>query len=220
MGLDLGIARFATLSDGSVLAPLNSFGKHERRLAKAQRLLARKVKFSKNWRKQKAKIGRLHKKIADVRNDYLHKATTTISQNHAVVVMEDLKVKNMSRSAAGTVENPGRNVRAKSGLNKSILDQGWGEFRRQIEYKLTWNGGTLVLVPPQYTSQKCHVCGNVDKQNRKSQTAFVCSACGHTANADYNASLNILAAGQAVIACGGWAAQASPMKQEPPREAA
>lgn len=220
VGIDLGVANFATFSDGTSLVPLNSFRKHEKRLAKAQLKMARKVKFSKNWRKQKAKIGRLHKKIADVRKDYLHNATATISKNHAVVVLEDLKVKNMSRSAAGTIEQPGRNVRAKSGLNKSILDQGWGEFRRQLEYKLNWAGGELVLVPPQYTSQRCHECGHVDRKNRLSQASFRCTHCGYAANADYNAALNILAAGQAVTACGGRMAQASPMKQEPARAAA
>ncbi len=77
---------------------------------------------------------------ANARRDFLHKATTTISQNHAVVFVEDLQVRNMSKSAAGTAEKPGKNVAAKSGLNKAILDQGWGEFRRQLDYKMTWNG--------------------------------------------------------------------------------
>ena len=155
IGIDMGIACFATLSDGTTLVPLNSFRKHEKKLAAMQRSLSRKVKFSANWYKQKAKIQRLHKKIADVRHDFLHKATTPISKNHALVVMEDLKVRNMSKSASGTVESPGRNVKAKSGLNKSILDQGWGEFRRQLGYKLAWNGGTLIVIPAQYTSREC-----------------------------------------------------------------
>ncbi|MDT9155925.1 transposase, partial [Escherichia coli] len=86
---------------------------------------------------------------------YLHKATTTISQNHAMVCIEDLKVRNMSKSAAGTLDQPGRNVRAKSGLNRSILDQGWFEFRRQLDYKLQWHGGWLVAVPPHNTSRTC-----------------------------------------------------------------
>lgn len=155
IGVDMGIACFATFSDGMTLAPRNSFRIHETRLIREQRKLSRKVRFSTNWHKQKAKIQRLHKTIADVRNDFLHKASTTISKNHALVVMEDLKVKSMSASATGSFEQPGRNVRAKSGLNKSILDQGWYEFRRQIGYKLDWAGGILILVPPQYTSQTC-----------------------------------------------------------------
>ena len=215
VGIDMGIACFAALSDGTLLTPLHSFRGHEKKLATMQRKLSRKTKFSANWHRQKAKVSKLHKKIADVRNDFLHKATTDISKNHAVVVMEDLKVRNMSRSASGSLENPGRNVRAKSGLNKSILDQGWFEFRRQLGYKLAWLGGTLLVVPPQYTSQTCHVCGNVDRANRISQARFICTACGHQANADHNAALNILAAGQAVSACGAGKAQAPALKQEP-----
>jgi putative transposase len=216
VGIDMGVACFAALSDGTMLTPLNSFRKHEKKLAAMQRKLSRKTKFSANWHRQKAVISRLHKKIANVRTDFLHKATTSIGQNHALVVMEDLKVKNMSRSASGSLENSGRNVRAKSGLNKSILDQGWFEFRRQLGYKLAWSGGTLLVVPPQYTSQTCHQCGGIDKNNRVSQAVFSCSACGHTDNADHNASLNILAAGQAVSACGAGKAQAPVVKQEPP----
>jgi putative transposase len=220
VGIDMGVACFAALSDGTMLMPLNSFRKHEKKLASLQRRLSRKTKFSANWRRQKTKISKLHKKIANVRNDFLHKATTTIGKNHALVVMEDLRVRNMSRSARGSLESPGRNVRAKSGLNKSILDQGWHEFRRQLGYKLTWAGGNLILIPPQYTSLTCHQCGNVDHNNRTSQSVFMCTACGHTDNADHNASMNILAAGQAVSACGAGKAQAPALKQEPARDAA
>ncbi|HFK1189174.1 TPA: RNA-guided endonuclease InsQ/TnpB family protein, partial [Escherichia coli] len=104
-----------------------------------------------NWQKQKRKIQRLHSRIANIRRDYLHKVTTTVSKNHAMIVIEDLKVSNMSKSAAGTVSQPGRNVRAKSGLNRSILDQGWYEMRRQLEYKQLWRGGQVLAVPPAYT---------------------------------------------------------------------
>jgi putative transposase len=130
VGIDLGIARFATLSDGSYLAPLNSFKRHEAALRRAQQAMSRKQKFSSNWKKAKARVTRLHSRIANARRDYLHKATTTISQNHAMVCIEDLQVGNMSRSSAGIREAPGRSVKAKSGLNKAILDQGWFEFRR------------------------------------------------------------------------------------------
>lgn len=97
VGVDMGVARFATLSDGSCIKPLHSFRKHEKKLAKLQRKLAKRVKFSANWQKLKAKIQRLHRTIANVRNDFLHKTTTIISKNHALVVIEDLKVRNMSR---------------------------------------------------------------------------------------------------------------------------
>lgn len=215
VGIDMGVARFATLSDGSAIKPLNSFRKYEKKLAALQRKMAKRVKFSANWNKLKNRIQRLHRKIANVRNDFLHKSTTAISKNHAVVVIEDLKVRNMSRSASETREEPGRQVRAKAGLNKSILDQGWFEFRRQLAYKLAWLGGTLLVVPPNYTSQTCSRCGCVDKQNRPTQAKFKCTACGFEANADFNAALNILAAGHAAAACGAGRAWAPALKQEP-----
>ena len=121
----------------------------------------------------------------------------------------------LSRSAAGTVENPGKNVRAKSGLNRSILDQGWGEFKRQLQYKATWNGGKVVFVPPQYTSQQCSQCGHTEKENRKTQAKFKCLACGYETHADLNAALNILAAGLAVTAHGVGRVQAPTAKCEP-----
>lgn len=218
IGIDMGITNFATCSDGTVIVPLHSFRKHEKKLAKEQRKLSRKKKFSRNWHKQKMKVQRLHKKIADVRSDFLHKSSTVISKNHATIVMEDLHVRNMSASASGSLENPGRNVKAKSELNKSILDQGWFEFRRQIAYKSEWRGGILVVVPPQYTSQTCSVCGHVDKKNRISQSQFVCTKCYQEMHADHNAALNILAAGQAVAACGVGKALAPTVKQEPALE--
>ena len=119
-----------------------------------------------------------------------------------MIVIEDLQVRNMSRSAAGTIEQPGSNVKAKSGLNQSILDQSWYESRRQLEYKQKWRGGTVIAVPAHHTSQKCADCGFVDPGNRISQSDFRCLECGNSANADLNAARNILAAGRAVIACG------------------
>jgi len=201
IGIDVGIARFATFSDGRYLAPLNSFRRHETALRKAQQSLSRKQKFSSNWRKAKRKVQRLHARIGNARHDYLHKATTTISQNHAMVCIEDLQVRNMSKSAAGTSEEPGRNVKAKSGLNKAILDQGWFEFRRQLQYKLDWNGAMLIAVPPQNTSRTCPACGHISKDNRQTQAEFVCVECGYENNADVVGAINILRAGHARLAC-------------------
>ena len=202
VGIDLGVARFAALSDGRVVEGANAFATYEKRLALSGRRLARKVKFSANWRKAKAKLSRLHRKIAHVRNDMLHKASTTICQNHAVVVMEDLRIANMTASAKGTLEQPGTNVRPKSGLNRRILDQGWGEFRRQIGYKQTWKGGTLLLIDARNTSRTCSQCGHASRDNRRDQASFRCVVCGHAANADSNAAINILRrAGQVRIAC-------------------
>ena len=215
VGLDAGVAKLATLSDGTVFEPVNSFQKNQKTLARLQRQLSRKVKFSNNWQKQKRKIQRLHSCIANIRRDYLHKVTTAVSKNHAMIVIEDLKVSNMSKSAAGTVSQPGRNVRAKSGLNRSILDQGWYEMRRQLEYKQLWRGGQVLAVPPAYTSQRCACCGHTAKENRLSQSQFRCQVCGYTANADVNGARNILAAGHAVLACGEMVQSGRPLKQEP-----
>ncbi len=145
-----------------------------------------------------------------------------LSKNQAIIVVEKLKVGNMSRSGKGTEKKPGRNVRAKSGLNRAILDQGWGKFLRQLSYKQERRGGLLISVNPHYTSQMCNCCGFVDSSNRKSQADFKCIACGHEDHADVNAAKNILAAGHAVFACGeelrptpSKAVKASSMKQEP-----
>lgn len=201
VGIDLGVVRFATLSDGTVYAPLNSFKRHETALRKAQQAMSRKVKFSANWKKAKARVQRLHARIGNARRDYLHKTSTAISQNHAMVCIEDLQIRNMSKSAAGTTEQPGRNVRAKSGLNKAILDQGWFEFRRQLDYKLAWRGGWLVTVPPQNTSRTCPCCGHVSADNRQTQARFACVECGFEDNADVVGAINVLRAGHARFAC-------------------
>ncbi|WP_373332670.1 RNA-guided endonuclease InsQ/TnpB family protein [Thiopseudomonas alkaliphila] len=188
VGIDMGITRFATLSDGTCYAPLNSFKRHETALRRAQQSMSRKTKFSNNWKKAKARVQRIHSRIGNARRDYLHNATTTISQNHAMVCIEDLQLRNMSKSAAGTTEKLGKKVRAKSGLNKSILDQGWFEFRRQLDYKLAWSGGYLIVVPPQNTS-------------RTRQAKFACVECGFEENADLVGAINILRAGHARFAC-------------------
>ncbi|HCJ8979067.1 TPA: transposase, partial [Escherichia coli] len=197
VGLDAGVTKLATLSDGTVYQPVNSFKANQRKLAMLQRQLSRKVKFSASWQKQKKKIQRLHSHIANIRRDYLHKVTSEISKNHAMIVIEDLKVCNISKSAKGTAERPGRNIRAKSGLNRSILDQGWYEMRRQLEYKQLWRGGQVLAIPPAYTSQRCVCCGHTAKENRQTQSKFVCQVCGYTENADINGARNILAAGHA-----------------------
>jgi len=215
VGLDAGVAMFATLSDGTVYAPVHSYRKHEQRLAFLQRQMSRNTKFSNNWKRAKVRVRKLHSRIANLRRDTLHKTSHEISQNHAIVVIEDLQVRNMSKSAAGSVQTPGRNVRAKSGLNKSILDQGWFEFRRQLEYKQQWRGGWVIAVAPQNTSQTCPACGYVAKENRKTQAQFECVECGYSENADLNAARNILAAGYAVLACGESVQLGRSVKQEP-----
>ena len=202
IGIDMGIVRFATLSDGRYFEPINAFHSLKGRLAKLQRQLKRKTKGSNNWKKLVAKISKLHHRIANIRKNFLHQISNTISKNHATVYVEDLKVGNMSKSAKGTVENPGTNIRQKAGLNRAILDQAWYEFRRQLEYKLRWRGGQLIPVSLQYTSQCCPACGHTAKENRTTQALFACVKCGYTANADVVGAMNVLQRGRALSAAG------------------
>ena len=215
VGIDVGIARFATFSDTNFIDPLNSFKKHQRRLARYQRRMDRKKVFSNNWKKAKAKVQKINSDIANTRKDFLHKATATISQNHALVCIEDLQVRNMSRSAKGDAENPGKNVKAKSGLNKAILDQGWGEFRRQLGYKMEWTGGVLLVVPAHNTSRTCPCCKHVSKDNRQTQAKFVCVDCGYENHADVVGAINILERGYRLLARGESVQSDHSMKQEP-----
>ena len=215
VGIDMGIARFATLSDGSYLEPLHSFKKHQQRLAKYQRRMAKKVKFSANWKKAKAKVTQVHIDIGNARKDSLHKASTAISQNHAIVCLEDLQIRNMSKSSKGNAETHGKKVRQKSGLNRAILDQGWGEFRRQLDYKLAWRGGHLIAAPPHNTSRTCPACSHISKENRQSQAKFECVECGYANNADVVGAINVLERGQRLLACGESAQSGRSVKQEP-----
>ena len=215
IGIDVGIARFATMSDESYIAPRNSFKKHQQRLARYQRRLSRKVKNSRNWKKAKARVQKIHTGIANARKDFLHKITTTISQNHALVCIEDLQVKNMSKSSKGNSEQPGKKVAQKSGLNRAILDQGWGDFRRQLAYKVAWNGGMLLAVAPHHTSQTCPACAHVSKDNRQTQAKFLCVDCGYENHADVVGAINVLARGHRVLACGETAQSGRSVKQEP-----
>ena len=214
IGIDLGITKFITTSNADIIQPKNSFKANQVKIARLQRQLSRKVLFSNNWKKQNRKIQKLHHHIANIRHDYLHKISTDISKNHAMIACEDLKVANMSKSASGTLENRGRNVKAKSGLNKSILDQGWSMALTMLEYKQQWQGGLLIKVNPRYTSQTCFECKHVAKENRRTQAKFECVECGYIANADVNAARNILAAGHAVLSVEGRCSKGRPLKQK------
>ena len=198
-----------------MLAPLNSFKTHQQRLARYQRRMSRKVKFSNNWKKAKAKVQKLHTAIANARKDFLHKTSTTLSQNHALVCIEDLQVKNMSQSSRGNREQHGKRVKQKASLNRAILDQGWGEFRRQLEYKMVWKGGILLAVPPQHTSQTCPACGHVSKENRQTQAKFLCIDCGYENHADVVGAINVLERGYRLLARGESVQSDRSMKQEP-----
>ena len=138
-----------------------------------------------------------------------------ISQNHAIVCIEDLQIRNRSKSSKGSVEQHGKQVKQNSGLNRAILDQGWGEFRRQLDYKLAWRGGHLIAVPPHNTSRTCPACGHVSKDNRRSQAQFACVACGSQNHADVVGAINVLERGHRLLVCGELVQSGRSVKQEP-----
>jgi putative transposase len=200
VGIDVGVKNFASFSNGTPpVPPINAYRGIEHRLAGLQRRMASKIKFSGKWRRLKRGIERVHQRAASRRANFLHQLTNTISKNHATVFVEDLRIRNMTASAKGTIEEPGRNVAQKSSLNKSILDQGWGEFNRQLGYKLEWRGGKRVATPAPYTSMRCSQCGHVAAENRPTRDRFHCIQCSHKASADDNAAQNIIAAGRVAL---------------------
>ncbi|WP_041390661.1 RNA-guided endonuclease InsQ/TnpB family protein [Polaromonas sp. JS666] len=192
LAIDVGLTVFAATSAGVKIKPLLALRRQARYVRRAQKSVSRKVKGSANRKKAVYKLGDLHRRIARQREDWLHKLTTELADRHPIIALEDLRIKNMSASAKGTKDAPGKNIRQKAGLNRSILDAAWGEFGRQLQYKLQWRGGQLVLVEPAYSSQTCAACGHVAAENRKSQALFKCVACGHAANADLNAAQVLL----------------------------
>ncbi len=210
VGLDVGVVAAATLSTGQRYAITGWTARLMRRRRRLERSIARKRRGSANQRRERARLARLHARARRRRHDAIHKLTTAVAQNHSLVVVEDLAVAAMTRSARGTAAAPGHHVRAKAGLNREILDRGWGELRRQLAYKCAEHGGRLVAVPARYSSQECAVCGQVAAASRRSPAVFRCVGCGHAAHADVNAATVIrqrgiqlaAAAGRAVDACG------------------
>ncbi len=200
VGLDLGVARLATLSDGTIIENPMALKKGERKIKKLQKEVSRKKKGSANRAKARARLVRAHAQVRNLRRDALHKATTGLAKSHGRIVIEDLKVRNMTRSAKG------RGKAAKAGLNCVVLDASLAEFRRTLTYKGKLYGCDVVAVPPHYTSQRCSACGHIDAGNRRSQSEFRCLSCGYEVNADLNAAINILVAGSCpdtLNACGG-----------------
>lgn len=205
-GIDRGISQTLALSDESrysrdELELPKSCGFLRDRIKVLQKRLRLKKKFSKGWYSLQNEIRKLHTKIARIRRDFLHKISTKLAKNHGLVTLEDLKIKNMSKSAKGDAENHGKNVKAKSGLNREILFQGWGIFAEMLKYKCHWNGSKFELVNPKMTSRRCSQCLFESKDNRKGKV-FLCLSCGHKEDADVNASKNINRAGLARRACG------------------
>ncbi|WP_189236874.1 RNA-guided endonuclease InsQ/TnpB family protein, partial [Planomonospora parontospora] len=197
-GIDLGVASLVTTSGGGHIGNPRHLAASADRLAAAQRDLARKKRGSTRRRKAAARVAALHAQVRRQRLDHIHKTALALVRDYDLIVHEALKVANMTRSASGTAEQPGRGVAAKSGLNRSILDAGWGVFLTVLAYKAESAGRELIAVNPADTSRTCSRCGHVAKENRLTQAAFACTACGHEAHADVNAAVNILRAGLAL----------------------
>jgi len=190
IGIDVGVALFATLSNGKMIKPLK-LDKEIKKMKKAQKSLSRKKKGSNNRIKAKQKLQKRHLKIANKRKDFSHKLSNEITSENQTIVIEKLKIKNMTKSATGTVEEPKKSS-GKRGLNRVITQQSWGIFFEMLKYKAEKKGGEVIEVDPKFTSQKCSCCGHISTENRKSQSKFKCVQCQFELNADLNASINIL----------------------------
>jgi IS605 OrfB family transposase len=192
-GIDRGIAVTVVLSDGTTFqAPA------PRPVARLQRKLSRAKRGSSRRAGVRRQLARAHARNANARRDWAEKASTEIARRYDLIRIEDLKIRNMTRSAQGTMEAPGRKVRQKAGLNRAILAGGWGMFAARLEDKAA---GRVEKINPAYTSQTCSQCKTIDREARESQAVFRCRVCGYCGNADMNAARNI-AAGHAVAARG------------------
>jgi transposase len=198
VGVDRGVTVSAALSTGELLAVPGLRETEARRLLRLQRRLARAARGSNRRKRIKTAIGRLKTRETDRRRDWVEQTSTDLAHRFDLIRIEDLKIKNMVRSARGTIAAPGKNVRAKAGLNRSIHAAGWGDLARRLEQKAP---GRVEKIDSAYTSQTCHACGHCAAENRESQAVFRCRACGHADHADVNAAKNI-AVGRTVTARG------------------
>lgn len=175
VGIDVGIKKFAVLSNGEEIHNPKFLRKKEKQLKRAQRKLSKKKKGSKNWWKQVNKVQKLHTKVANQRKDFLHKKSFNLAKNYSIICVEDLKIRNMVKNRK---------------LSKSIFDAGWGMFRSFLDYKCEKNGGLLIKVEPAYTSQDCSCCGHRVKKSLSVRT-HICPKCGVVICRDQNAAINI-----------------------------
>lgn len=193
-GIDVGIAKPLALADDQDYT--GTFGRsvrdrlrrHDKYVKKLQRKLARQTKGSKSRKRTKNKIAKAYHHVANVRTDFNHQLSNAIAKRYQFVVTEDLNLPGMTASAAGTVEQPGKNVAQKSGLNRELQRMAPGQFNVYLAYKCKREGGELIRVNPAYSSQECRICHFISKENRKNQAVFRCCSCGHTENADFNAA--------------------------------
>ena len=188
IGIDMGVSIRATFSDGSSIPRVR---KNKRRKRMLQRRMSRAQKGSSGYKRKRRDHARECGRIALRHLQATHRQTTAIVRKHDFIAFEKLEIPNMTKSARGTLEKQGKNVAQKRGLNREILEQSWGEFRRQLQYKAEWAGKATRAVDPKYTSQTCSGCGVVDKSQRKKRR-YDCRRCGLSIDADHNAAIIIL----------------------------
>jgi transposase len=210
VGMDRGVAVSAALSTGELVNVARLSPGRQRRLVLLQRKLARARRGSGRRARVRLAVARLKAREADCRKDWCEKLSTDLARRFDVIRVEDLHIASMTRSARGSVAEPGRNVRQKAGLNREIARSGWGLLVTRLEQKAP---GRVQKVNAAYTSQRCSACGHTAAESRESQSRFRCVACNLACNADVNAAMNI-AAGQAVKARGGDRVT-GPVKREP-----
>ena len=198
VGVDRGVAVSAALSTGQLLHCPGLHPAEQARLRLLQRKLTRAQKGSRRRARVKGSIARLKAREGDRRKDWVEQTSTSLARRFDIIRIEDLRITSMTRSARGSLERPGRNVRQKAGLNRGILKSGWGLLGRRLQDKAR---GRVEKIPPAFTSQLCSACGHVAADSRESQALFSCSVCKYTGHADVNAARNI-AAGHAVTARG------------------
>jgi len=220
VAIDRGVALLLADSNRRVVENPRALERLQPRIARAQRVVARRKKGSKNQQKARARVARLQRKARRQREHVLHVESAHYAKNHGAVIVEKLLVRNMTRSAKGTIEEPGVNVAQKAGLNRAILDAGMGRFVAMLRYKVETEGARVIEVPAHHSSQTCSACGVVDAQSRREQDVFLCTACGHLDNADLNAAQVLLVRGMHALAveatgtgCGGFATR-RPTKQK------
>ncbi|MCA2272429.1 transposase [Mycobacterium intracellulare] len=201
VGVDRGVAVAVATSAGELLDRSFTTAGERRRIVALQRRLSRSAKGSASRAKVRAALADVRARERRRRQDFCTQTAHQLTAANAVVVLEDLKTRNMTRTAKGTLQDPGRNVAAKSGLNRAILAKGWHQFALALASAARYTGTAVVMAPAAYTSQRCSKCGQVDPKSRESQAVFRCTTCSFTGHADVNAARNILAAGLAVTAC-------------------
>ena len=208
VGMDMNVRQVAASTGDIIHMP--DLKRLDARKRRYQRMMARRAKGSQRRSKARHWHAKTGGRISTARANWQHHVSRVFADTAGLVAVEALNTKGMTASAKGTIENPGKNVKAKAGLNREILKTGWTGLKQKLGYKVA----QLVEVEPMHTSQTCPQCGTIDQANRRTQSRFECVYCGHEDNADINAALNILALGTEATGRRGALALATPMSRQ------